>query len=204
MANEDDMLSLRSLSGQDLVEHQKAALEAREKWNKQQRAKPPRSGHLGAEPSRTRASSWLAGGVLPVLSGASGRRAEDVSNLGSSGSGRPAGTSTAGFGGDGLLVVGLDITPGVYRTPGPAGQRSGSFALLKSTSTRDVADFSSVKGPTTVTVGPSVKAVKVSGCQPWQRLGDTLDAVIARDTTHVSPTDRSDRNQDQADQGRQP
>jgi hypothetical protein len=84
-----------------------------------------------------------------------------------------------GFSGDGLFVVGLDIKPGVYRTAGPASRDSGYFALLKSTSTRDVVDFSTVKGPATITVGPGIKAVKVSGCQPWHRLGDNLDEVIA-------------------------
>jgi hypothetical protein len=88
--------------------------------------------------------------------------------------------STAGIGGDGLFVVGLDITAGVYRTPGPAGGNGGFFSLLKSTSTRDVMEFSSVKGPATITVGRGVKAVQVRGCRPWSRLGDTLDEVIAR------------------------
>ena len=96
-----------------------------------------------------------------------------------------------GFGGDGLFVVGLDITPGVYRTAGPgSGRRRGYFFLLRSTSTRDIAESSGISGPATITVGPGVKAVKVSGCQPWYRLGDTLDAVIAaaakRETTASS------------------
>jgi hypothetical protein len=51
--------------------------------------------------------------------------------------------------------------------------------LLKSTNTRDVADYISVRGPATITVGSGVKAVQVRGCQPWSRLGDTLDEVIA-------------------------
>ncbi len=84
------------------------------------------------------------------------------------------------LGGDGLFVVGLEIMPGVYRTPGPAGSRDGSVALLRSTSTRDVMDFNMVQGPFTITVGPGVKAVKTSRCQPWHRLGDTLEAAIAR------------------------
>jgi hypothetical protein len=85
----------------------------------------------------------------------------------------------AGFSGDGLFVVGLDITRGVYRTLGPAGAGGGSCSLLKSTSTNDVVDYISVRGPATITVGPGVKAVQVRGCQRWSRLGDTLDEVIA-------------------------
>jgi hypothetical protein len=118
----------------------------------------------------------LAAAAPASLSGTAGGRAADTRAHGHVSQGKPAGT---GFGGDGLFVVGLDITPGVYRTPGPAAGGRGSFALLKSTSTRDVMEFSSVKGPATITVGRGVKAVQVRGCQRWSRLGDTLDQVIA-------------------------
>lgn len=91
------------------------------------------------------------------------------------------------LGGDGLFVVGLEIMPGVYRTPGPAGSRDGSVALLRSTSTRDVMDFNMVQGPFTITVGPGVKAVKTSRCQPWHRLGDTLEAAVAGVPRPTSP-----------------
>ncbi len=114
----------------------------------------------------------------PRMSGASGGPA-DVRRPGDTASGNPAAGPPEGFGGDGLFVVGLDITPGVYRTAGPASERGGSVALMKSTSMRDLVDFSTVKGPITITVGPGIRAVKVSGCQPWQRLGDSLDEVIA-------------------------
>jgi hypothetical protein len=81
--------------------------------------------------------------------------------------------------GDGLFVVGLDIEPGVYRTAGPARSgRAGMCLLLKSTSNRDIANLVRVAGPATITIGPNIKAVEVSGCQPWQRLGDNLDAVL--------------------------
>jgi len=81
------------------------------------------------------------------------------------------------MGGDGLYVVGLDIRPGVYRTAGPAGGRDGYYALLSSTNTLDIIDSSSFAGPATITIGPGVKAVSVSGCQPWHRQGTGLDAV---------------------------
>ena len=109
----------------------------------------------------------------PRSSGADARRPEDTA------AGNPPAGPSEGFGGDGLFVVGLDITPGVYRSARQASERSGSVALMKSTSMRDVVDFSTVKGPITITVGPGIRAVKVSGCQPWQRLGDSLDEIIA-------------------------
>jgi hypothetical protein len=93
--------------------------------------------------------------------------------------GKPKAGAPTGFGGDGLFVVGLDITPGVYRTAGPISGRRGYFALLKSTSTRDILENSIVAGAATITVGPGVKAVQVRRCQPWYRLGDSLDEVIA-------------------------
>ena len=57
--------------------------------------------------------------------------------------------------------------------------RDGYFALLRSTNTHDIVNNSIVRGPATITVGPGVKAVEVRRCQPWQWLGDNLDAVIA-------------------------
>ena len=84
-----------------------------------------------------------------------------------------------GFSGDGLFVVGLDITPGVYRTAGPASRRDGYFALLRSTKTGDIVNNSIVRGPAAITVGTGVRAVEVHRCQPWQRLCDNLDAAIA-------------------------
>ena len=80
--------------------------------------------------------------------------------------------------GTGCLWSGLSSVRGCTRTAGPAGG-SGSVGLLKSTSTHDLAQYTSVKGPVTITVGPGVRAVQVRGCKPWVRLGDTLDDAIA-------------------------
>jgi hypothetical protein len=86
--------------------------------------------------------------------------------------------------------VGLDITPGVYRTAGPAPGGNGYIALLKSTRTSDIMDNLIVRGPATITVGPGVKAVYAQRCQPWRRLGDDLDAVIAAATVPRNTTSR--------------
>jgi hypothetical protein len=66
---------------------------------------------------------------------------------GSTAGGKPAAGPAAGFSGDGPFVVGLDITPGVYRTAGPASGRNGYFALLKSTNTHDIVNNNIVRGP---------------------------------------------------------
>ena len=85
----------------------------------------------------------------------------------------------ATMGGDGLFVVGLDIKPGVYRTAGPAPGRNGYYALLSSTDTSDIIDNNYFAGPATIMVGPGVKAVTVSNCQPWSWQGADLDAATS-------------------------
>jgi hypothetical protein len=44
------------------------------------------------------------------------------------------------------------------------------YALLSSTNTDDIIDNNNVTGPATITVGPGVKAVDTSGCNPWHRI----------------------------------
>ena len=82
--------------------------------------------------------------------------------------------------GDGVYVTGLDIKPGIYRTAGPVSGRTGYYALLSSTNTSDIINNNNIAGPATITVGPDVKAVSVSGCQPWFWQGISLEAAIAR------------------------
>ena len=82
--------------------------------------------------------------------------------------------------GDGVFVVGLDIKPGVYRTAGPVSGRSGYYALLSSTNTSDIINNNNIDGRATITVGPDVKAVSVSHCQPWFWQGASLDEAITR------------------------
>jgi len=73
--------------------------------------------------------------------------------------------------GEGVLLVGLDIQPGIYRTAGPAeSSRACYYALLSSTNTSDIITNNNVAGPATITIGPEVKAVHFSGCKPWHRL----------------------------------
>jgi hypothetical protein len=82
------------------------------------------------------------------------------------------------MGGDGVFVVGLDIKPGVYRTAGPVSGGNGYYALLSSTNTNDIIANNNIAGPATITVGADVRAVNVSGCQPWFWQGTDVDAAI--------------------------
>jgi hypothetical protein len=142
-------------------------------------AVPPGTRLAAREPVHNGSGLRPAAGALPGHSGVAGGGAADVRRPGNAARGQPAAASPAGFSGDGLFVVGLDIKPGVYRTAGPASERNGYFALLKSTNTHDIVNNGNFRGPATITVGPGVKAVDVRHCQPWHRLGDSLDAVIA-------------------------
>ena len=128
---------------------------------------------------RGESGSRPAASPQPRRSGVTAGGAADARRPGNTAAGNPVAAPPDGFGGDGLFVAGLDIRPGVYRTAGPVSGSRGYFALLKSTSTRDIIENSIVTGPATITVGPGVKAVQVCRCQPWSRLGDNLDDVIA-------------------------
>jgi hypothetical protein len=74
--------------------------------------------------------------------------------------------------GNGVFVVGLDIRPGTYHTTGAVGGVNCYYALLSSTNTSDIVDNNNVTGPATIKVGPDIKAVQISGCNPWRRIGD--------------------------------
>lgn len=73
---------------------------------------------------------------------------------------------------DGVYVVGIDIRRGIWHTSGATGGSSGDcyVALLSSTNTNDIIDNNNVTGPDTITVNGAVKAVDISGCNPWHRL----------------------------------
>jgi len=75
--------------------------------------------------------------------------------------------------GDGVFVVGVDISKGTWHTTGAVGGSGGNcyYALLSSTNTSAIIDNNNVTGPATITVGPGVKAVQVTGCNTWHRLG---------------------------------
>jgi hypothetical protein len=79
----------------------------------------------------------------------------------------------ASMSGDGVFVVGSDIEPGTYHTSGAVDGAGGNcyVALLGSTDTNDIIDNANVTGPDTITVGSSVKAVQIQGCNTWSRIG---------------------------------
>jgi len=89
---------------------------------------------------------------------------------------RPAAPSAAGkatvMSQDGVYVVGVDIQPGTYHTTGASGSGAGQcyVARLSSTNTNDIIDNNITSGPSTISTGQA-KAIDVSGCKPWTRIG---------------------------------
>lgn len=71
--------------------------------------------------------------------------------------------------GDGVFVVGVDITPGAYRTIGPVGgtclwarYRDGSAEAQSDPLDQDVA-----YGPAVVTIQPTDGLFETAGCETW-------------------------------------
>ncbi|MEV0584977.1 hypothetical protein [Nonomuraea sp. NPDC050310] len=92
----------------------------------------------------------------------------------------PGGTPEPGGMPDGLagairtMIVGTDIQPGTYSSPGPAAGQPGCFwARHNSTeaSFSTVIDSGLPIGPATVTIQPTDKAFQTAGCGEWVRVG---------------------------------
>ena len=69
---------------------------------------------------------------------------------------------------DGTFVVGTDIKPGTYKTPG--GQQC-YFARLSSLDTTDIIDNDNFTGPITIQVKATDKALKTDGGCAWSKVG---------------------------------
>jgi len=81
-------------------------------------------------------------------------------------------TPPGGIPGDGTFVVGTDIRPGKYRTPGAADYFDTDncyWARLTDTSgdLAAVTASGNTGGPVTVTILPTDHAFETSGCRPW-------------------------------------
>ena len=75
--------------------------------------------------------------------------------------------------GDGLYRVGDQIQPGTYQTTGPTtGSGMGYWARLSNTSGEGSAIITNdiVKGPATMTIAPTDKAVEFSGGAVWTKM----------------------------------
>jgi hypothetical protein len=82
------------------------------------------------------------------------------------------GLQATAFSGDGVFIVGRDIQPGTYQSPGVAdGAGECYYARLASTNSTDIIDNNGTTGPNVVTVSPGDVALEVSGCQDFKKIG---------------------------------
>lgn len=73
---------------------------------------------------------------------------------------------------EGTHVVGRDVEPGEYRTEGPEGDNFCYWSRLSDT-TGTVASIianDATEGATTVTILPTDRAFKTSGCKEWTKV----------------------------------
>ena len=77
---------------------------------------------------------------------------------------------------DGTFLVGTDIAPGTYSSPGPVG--SGTCYWKRTSPDGDIIDNALSKKPQIVQVLPTDSAFKTSGCQPWQLTDAVPPAVV--------------------------
>jgi hypothetical protein len=69
--------------------------------------------------------------------------------------------------GDGTHVVGLDVAPGDYRTPGPSGTNEGGcYWSRRKAVGSTMTDYGVVRGPGQITIQGG-ELVEINGCQPW-------------------------------------
>jgi hypothetical protein len=80
------------------------------------------------------------------------------------------GLRATAFDGDGVYLVGRDIQPGTYSSPGPSGDQC-YWARESSPNDSDIIDNHLGAGPTVVQVLPSDVALRVDGCQPFKKIG---------------------------------
>lgn len=70
--------------------------------------------------------------------------------------------------GDGMFLVGTDIAPGVYK----ANASEGCYwSRLSSLNTSDIIDNNNENGPVVLQVAPSDKALELSGCADFHKVG---------------------------------
>lgn len=77
---------------------------------------------------------------------------------------------------DGTYVVGTDIAPGTYSSAGPVKNGTCYWKRISDLDHNDIIDNAMSKKPQVVQIGPSDKAFKTDGCQPWQPT-DTANAA---------------------------
>lgn len=78
--------------------------------------------------------------------------------------------STASIAGDGQFIVGSQIQPGTYQSPGPSAEHDTCYWFKKDATGKDVGGDSG-KGPTILVVAATDKIISTSFCKPFAKVG---------------------------------
>lgn len=128
----------------------------------------------------------LATGILGTAAESPGPAAAAPVPVSSAAPSATAGAATAAhraatgttMSGDGVFRIGPDlkagnIRAGTWRTAGAIGGAAGScyVALLHRPGASSVLESQLVTGPATITTTRRTRAIRTSGCEPWQRVG---------------------------------
>ena len=81
------------------------------------------------------------------------------------------GPANVGMDTSGTYVVGTDIAPGTYSSPGPV---EGGVCYWKRVAGDTVVDNAMSKKPQIVQIAATDTSFKTSQCQPWQKIDDCL------------------------------
>ncbi len=81
----------------------------------------------------------------------------------------PAAPAAVTIAGDGTYLVGSDVQPGTYKSPGGDG-RPCYWARLKDASGNAIIANNFADGPSVVTIAKTDAAFETSGCQTWTKV----------------------------------
>lgn len=80
---------------------------------------------------------------------------------------------------DGTYVVGKDIEPGTYASPGPTEGDRCYWKRVGGDGGATILDNALSSKPQLVRIEPTDSAFKTSGCQPWQAANDQMPSPDA-------------------------
>jgi hypothetical protein len=105
----------------------------------------------------------------------------------------PQDPASADIPGTGMFIVGVDIAPGTYRTPGPVSS-SCYYARLSgfSGTLDDIVANGNAAGPAVIAILPSDAAFETSRCQPWAKVDLPVDSATPRPRPSATPRATAD------------
>ena len=123
----------------------------------------------------------------------SGSSSSSSSSSGSSSSSNESSVEPSAFPGDGSFEVGVDISPGRYRTNGPGSAAFGpcTFARMRTAGASfhqidEVLDIQQLRGPASVTIIKSDGGFVTQNCKEWTPIGQGTASPTARPAVNAA------------------